>query len=144
MLISDATWCQEAEMTGAVICGWKAANAVTLALLDGKPNKEGISSYLEWWEKKFYVPYADEEFKPIHLEDFLNAEDIDYLVTLIKEPFPATMNFYKMLRTIGTTYAELFPVIQEEKPAVMDKLMSMVNQMDEIEEKARKAAFPNR
>jgi hypothetical protein len=54
------------------------------------------------------------------------------------------MNFYKMLHTIGNTFGELFPVIQEEKPAVMDKLMSMVNQMDEIEEKARKAAFPNR
>jgi flavin-dependent dehydrogenase len=144
LFAGDSAWLLELTNPFAIMCGWKAANAVTLALLDSKPNKEGISSYLEWWEKKFYEPYADEEFKPIHLEDFLSAEDIDYLVTLIKEPFPATMNFYKMLHTIGNTYGELFPVIQEEKPAVMDKLMSMVNQMDEIEEKARKAAFPNR
>jgi hypothetical protein len=54
------------------------------------------------------------------------------------------MNFYKMLHTIGNTYGELFPVIQEERPDVMEKLMGMVNQMDEIEEVARKSGFPNR
>ena len=54
------------------------------------------------------------------------------------------MNFYKMLHTIGNTYGELFPVIQEERPDVMEKLMGMVNQMDEIEENAKKAGFPNR
>ena len=85
-----------------------------------------------------------DEFKPVHLEDFLNGDDLDYLISLIKEPFPATMNFYKMLHTIGNTYGELFPVIQEERPDVMEKLMGMVNQMDEIEENARKAGFSNR
>jgi hypothetical protein len=69
---------------------------------------------------------------------------MDYLVGLIKEPLVATMNFYKMLHTVGNTYAELFPVIQEERPDVMEKLMEMVNQMDEIEENARRAGFPNR
>ena len=53
------------------------------------------------------------------------------------------MNFYTLLDTISNTYGELFPIIQEERPAVMDKLMGIVNQMDEIEEKARKAGFPN-
>jgi len=144
LFVGDSAWLLELTNPFAIMCGSKASNAVTLALLDGKINKEGISSYLEWWQKKFCEPYGDDEFKPVHLEDFLNADDFDYLVGLIKEPFPATMNFYKMLHTIGNTYGELFPVIQEERPDVMDKLMGMVNQMDEIEEAARKAGFPNR
>jgi len=144
LFVGDSAWLLELTNPFAIMCGSKASNAVTLALLDGKINKEGISSYLEWWQKKFCEPYGDDEFKPVHLEDFLNADDFDYLVGLIKEPFPATMNFYKMLHTIGNTYGELFPVIQEERPDVMEKLMGMVNQMDEIEEAARKAGFPNR
>jgi flavin-dependent dehydrogenase len=144
LFVGDSAWLLELTNPWAIMCGWKASNAVTLALLDGKINKEGISSYLEWWVKTFYEPYGSEEFKPIHLEVFLSADDLDYLVGLIKKPFDATMNFFKMLHTIGNTYAELFPVIQEERPDVMDKLMVIVNQMDEIEEKARKAGFPNR
>jgi flavin-dependent dehydrogenase len=144
LFVGDSAWLLELTNPFAIMCGWKASNAVTLALLDGKINKEGISSYLEWWQKKFYEPYGSDEFKPVHLEDFLDADDLDYLVGLIKEPFVATMNFYKMLHTIGNTYAELFPVIQEERPDVMEKLMGIINNMDEIEEKARKAGFPNR
>jgi digeranylgeranylglycerophospholipid reductase len=144
LFIGDAAWLMEVANAGAICCGWKASNAVTLALLDGKINKEGISSYLEWWEKYFYVPYGHIEFKPIELQDYLSADDIDYLAGLIKEPLPQTMDFYNLLSTIGNTFGGLFPVIQEERPDVMDKLMGIVNQMDEIGEKARKAGFPNR
>jgi flavin-dependent dehydrogenase len=144
LFIGDAAWMMELSNSFAILTGWKAANAVTLALLEGKVNREGIESYLEWWEKKFYEPYGQDDFKPIELHDFLNADDMDYLVGLIKEPLVSTLNFYKMFSTIGTTYAELFPVIQEERPDVMEKLMNMVNQMDEIEKEARKTGFPNR
>ena len=144
LFVGDAAWLMELSNPFAIMCGWKAAHAVTLALLDGKINKGGIASYQEWWMKKFYEPYGSAEFKPIHLQDFLSADDIGYLAGLIKEPFAPTMNFYKMLDTIGNTYGGLFPVIQEERPDVMDKLMGIVNQMDEIEAKARKAGFSNR
>lgn len=144
LFIGDTAWLMEFSNAAAIVTGWKAANEVTLAILDGKINKEGISGYLEWWEKKFYEPYGQMDFKAIKLQDFLNAGDIDYLAGLIKEPLISTMNFYKMLDTIGTTYEGLFPVIQEERPDVMEKLMEMVNQMDEIEKEAKKAGFPNR
>ena len=144
LFVGDSAWLMELSNPFAIMCGWKAANAVTLALLDGKPNREGIESYLEWWLQRFYEPYGGAEFKPIHIEHFLSADDIDYLAGLIKEPLPPTMNFYRMLDTIGNTFAELFPRIQEERPDVMGKLMGIVDQMDEIEEKARKAGFPNR
>lgn len=144
LIIGDAAWLMELSNAFSILCGWKAANVITLALLDGKINKEGVLGYLEWWKKKFYESHGQVEFKPIHLQDFLNTDDIDYLAGLIKEPLPSTMNFYKMISTIGNTYANLFPVIQEERPELWDRMMDMVNQMDEIEQKARKAGFPNR
>jgi flavin-dependent dehydrogenase len=142
--VGDSAWLLELTTPFAILCGWKAANVATLAILNKKTDKEGISEYLEWWQEKFYDPYGSLEFKPIHLSDFLAAEDIDYLAELKKEPFPPTLNFYEMLLTIGNTYGELFPRITEERPDVMEKLMDMVNNMEEVEEKARKAGFPRR
>ena len=144
LFIADAAWLMELSNAFSILCGWKAGNAVTLAVLDGKLNREGIESYLKWWDNKFYGPHGHVEFKPLHLHDYLNGDDIDYLAGLIKEPLFSTLNFYKLFSTLGSTYAELFPVIQEERPDVMEKLMNIANEMDEIEAKAKKAGFPNR
>jgi len=144
LFIADAAWLMELSNAFSILCGWKAGNAVTLAVLDGKRNREGIESYLKWWDNKFYGPHGHVEFKPLHLHDYLNGDDIDYLAGLIKEPLFSTLNFYKLFSTLGSTYAELFPVIQEERPDVMEKLMNIANEMDEIEAKAKKAGFPNR
>jgi hypothetical protein len=143
LFIGDAAWTMEVANASAIVCGWKAANAITLACLNGKIGREGISSYLEWWEQYFYGPYGHIDFKPIEIQDFLDAGDIDYLAELVKEPFPHTLDFYNLLNTLGNTYGGLFPVIQDERPDVMDKLMGMVNQMEEVGENARKAGFSN-
>jgi flavin-dependent dehydrogenase len=144
LVISDAAWLMEVSNAVAIVCGWKAANAVTLALLDNKPDREGLASYLDWWQKYFYEPYGEMDFKPIELQDFFNADDLDYLVGLVKEPRIPTMDFYKLLGTIGNTYGELFPVIGEERPDVMAKLMGVLEKMEEAEAAAKKAGFPNK
>ena len=48
-----------------------------------------------------------------------------------------------MINTIGSTYAGLFPIIQEERPDVWEKMMEMINQMDEIEKEDQKEGFPH-
>jgi flavin-dependent dehydrogenase len=144
LVISDAAWLMEVSNAIALVCGWKAASAVTLALLDKKPNREGLASYFDWWQKYFYEPYGEMDFKPIELQDFFNADDLDYLVGLVKEPRIATMDFYKLIGTIGNTYGELFPKIGEERPDVMAKLMGVLDKMEEAEEASRKAGFPNK
>ena len=80
----------------------------------------------------------------ITIQDFLDADDLDYLAGLIKEPLEPTLNFYKLFGFVGETFGPLFPVIEKERPDVMEKLMQIVNQMDEIEKEARKAGFSNR
>jgi flavin-dependent dehydrogenase len=149
LLIGDAAWTMEFSNMAALLCGWKAGNAIALAFVDKKLNRRGISSYLHWWEKEFYNPYGSYEFGPAGggggiLQSLLSGEEIDYLVSLIQEPFPATMNFFTLFNTIGRAYAELFPRIQEERPEVMDKLFAMREKLEEIGEDIRKAGFPNR
>jgi hypothetical protein len=84
------------------------------------------------------------DFKPIELQDFFDGDDLDYLVGLVKEPRIPTMDFYKLIGTIGNTYGELFPVIGEERPDVMAKLMGVLDKMEEAEAASRKAGFPNK
>jgi coproporphyrinogen III oxidase len=131
----------------AALCsGWKAGNVVTLAIVDKKFNREGISSYLEWWEKYFYGPYGSYEFGvgSDKFVDILTSEEFDYLVELIKDPMPATLNVYTLFSQIGRTYAELFAKIYEERPEIMERLIEMRSNMDELMEAQKKLGFPNR
>jgi len=45
---------------------------------------------------------------------------------------------------VGETFGPLFPVIEGERPDVLEKLMQALNQLDEIEKEARKTGFSNR
>jgi flavin-dependent dehydrogenase len=143
LFCGDAAWLLEFSNSAAIISGWSAANAVTLALIDGKINKEGISSYLEFWYKWFYGPHGETEFKAIELGDHLDNSDLDYLISLVKGPLFPTLDFFKLINTIGSTIAELFPRIAEERPDVMAKLMAMADKLDETEEHFKKIGFPN-
>jgi digeranylgeranylglycerophospholipid reductase len=142
-LIGDAAWLREISNMPALCTGWKAAQAVTLAFLDKKYDKEGIASYLKWWEEYFYGPYGGIDLGAGELQDFLSGEEIDYLASLVDKPLPATLNFTTFLGKVGSTYLELFPKIGEERPAIMAKLMEMGSKVDEIREEQRKLGFPN-
>jgi len=144
LLIGDAAWLREFGNMPALCAGWKAAQAITLAFLEKKFDKEGVSSYLKWWEEYFYGPYGEFEFGAGELQDFLLSEEIDYLASLVEKPLPATMNFYTLFEQIGKIYAELFPTIEEERPEIMEKLIEMRSKFDELWEEQRKLGFPNR
>ena len=51
---------------------------------------------------------------------------------------------YDVYNTRINLISPLFPIIEEERPYVMEKLMGIVNKMDETEREARKIGFPNR
>lgn len=146
LLIGDAAWMLEFSNMAAICSGWKAGNAVTLAILDKKLNREGISSYLEWWEKYFYGPRGAFEFGAgtDELLSLLTVKEIDYIVGLVKEPLPATMNFFTLFTQIGAIFGGIFPTILEERPELMEKLIEMKSKMEEQMEAQIKAGFPNR
>jgi hypothetical protein len=146
LLIGDAAWIMEFSNMAALCTGWKAGNAVTLALIDNNLTREGLASYFEYWEKYFYGPHGESDFGigGGELYDYLSGEEMDYLVGLVTEPFPATMNFFTLFGTIGETYAALFPRIEQERPEVMEKLLKMRENMEEECKKTVRLGFPNR
>ena len=122
-LIGDAAWCQEAENMGSLMCGWKAAHTVTYALLEGKPNREGVLSYMEWWKKSFLEHYDH----TIYLRNFLfpyvlNESATNYIFSLIKETLPATLDAYLIPQVVGEAIGKVMVKIVEERPEIVPKL----------------------
>jgi digeranylgeranylglycerophospholipid reductase len=126
LLAGDSSWMQETGINGAILPGWSAANAVTEALVRGQINKEGISGYLEWYDKYWYQPSGKRLASSGggEMRDYLPPEDIDYLAGLVEEPLAATLNFFNIMKTIGRAFGDLLPRIQEERPDIMQKLLA--------------------
>ncbi len=112
LLVSDAVWCQEAEMTGAIISGWKAASAVTCALTEGKVSKEGVSDYLDWWREEVINKYDYRDMiRNAVLPYVLTPDEIDFIFSLIKKPLPNIFDPYETPKLIGGALSEVMPVI---------------------------------
>ncbi|MBW2221453.1 MAG: FAD-dependent monooxygenase [Deltaproteobacteria bacterium] len=146
ILISDAVWCAEAEMTGAVISGWKAANAVTYALVEGKISREGIKSYLDWWREEVIEKYNDQDMmRNVALPYVLTPDEIDFMFSLIKEPLPSIFDPYETPKLIAGALAEVMPIIAKERPAMFQKLSEMGSiPLRKVFEGCIRAGFPSR
>ena len=146
MLVSDAAWCQEAEMTGAIISGWKAASAVTCALTEGKVSREGVSDYLDWWREKVINKYDYRDMiRNAVLPYVLTPDEIDFIFSLIKKPLPNIFDPYETPKLIGGALSEVMPVIAKEKPRIIKKLNQMQSiPLEKIFEGCIRAGFPFR
>ena len=142
LLVGDAVYSPQISINGGMICGWKAANAVVLALLQGKRNKEGVASYLNWWKKDILdrFPSMGGNFLEI-LED----GEVDYLYSLFKEPLPGTLDPTTAGNYMQEQMAHIMPTISEEHPEILQKLQAFQNQTSEERYAERlKGGFPNR
>jgi len=146
MLVSDAAWCQEAEMTGAIISGWKAASAVTCALTEGKVSREGVSNYLDWWREEVINKYDYRDMIRIAVLPYLlTPDEIDFIFSLIKKPLPNIFDPYETPKLIGGALSEVMPVIAKEKPRIIKKLNQMRSTpLEKIFEGCIRAGFPFR
>lgn len=124
----DAGWCQEAEMTGAVMCGWKAANTVTFALQEGMRDEDGIKPYIEWWktyylEKMDYNVFLTNLLMPVLCSD----NEIDYIFSKIQETLPTVLDPYEVPTHMGKAMAKIIPAIKAERPDLIKKLESFAS-----------------
>jgi flavin-dependent dehydrogenase len=126
LLVGDATWFAEAEITGSMMCGWRAANAIAVALRDNRPDREGIINYIEWW-KKSYPEFDDfRNFMLIILFNILfSEEERTYIYNLFKSPLRATLNPFLVVRLVKQALEPLLPRIKQEMPAVVEKIMML-------------------
>jgi flavin-dependent dehydrogenase len=134
LLVGDSAWFGEAEITGSMMCGKRAANALTIALRDNKPNREGILNYIEWWKKSF--PEFDDYrnfFMIVLFYSVFSAEELNYLYGLFKSPLQPNLNPFLVVRLVKKALEPMMPQVQKEMPSVAEKLkMLEIDNIDEI------------
>jgi digeranylgeranylglycerophospholipid reductase len=146
LLVGDAGWCQEAEMTGAVMCGWRAAHAVTSSLIEGKVDREGVQGYIDWW-KKYHLEKLDYSvfLKNLVMPIICTDEEIDYVFSKMSEPLPTRLDPYETPRFSGEAMQKVMPIIYKERPQLVTKLMKFSNfPLEIILNPTIRAGFPSR
>ncbi len=113
-------------MTGAVISGWKAAHAVTFALIEGKISREGVSIYLDWWRDEIIKKYDYQDLiRNVVLPYLLTPDEIDVLLSMINKTLPSILDPYETPKLVGGAIAEVMPAIVKKRPAIAQKLSQM-------------------
>jgi len=123
LFAGDAGWCQEAEMTGAVMSGWNAGSAVVMALREGMHNEEGIQPYLDWWRIHHIEPLDYKVFlKNLYMPILCSDGEIDYIFSKINDILPTVLDPYEVPETMGEAMIKIIPEIQQERPELLGKL----------------------
>ncbi len=123
LFAGDAGWCQEAEMTGAAMCGARVGSAVVEAMLEGNYTEEGVRSYLDWW-KEYHISRLDHNvfLKNLYMPILCNDGEIDYIFSKIQDVLPTVLDPYEVPENMGRAMLKIIPAIQQEKPALLQKL----------------------
>ena len=143
LLIGDAAAFAQISNHNAILCGWKAANTITVALIKRTLGKEGVSGYLEWWNKNFY----DSSFTvpPIDPNETLSRDEINFYFSLFKEPLPAALSAEEMRKVMGEAMAKIMPQLKAQRPDILAKMENLRKMPpDETWAERRKTGFPNR
>jgi len=145
ILVGDASWTGEAEITGSMMSGWKAAHAVTVALRDDKPNREGVLNYIDWWKKSFAELGAKAYLPILGMAITLTEEDINYLYSLITEPLPYSLDPSKLSDHMTSILTQKMPQIQRERPDTMERLQKIAfTPLEKLIAPQIERCFPNR
>ena len=126
LVAGDVGSTQELEITGAMVSGWKAGQAIATAVQEENMGLEtnGISQYVNWWKETYINFYNYEDY----LRNFIlpnvlpTEEEINYAYGLIKETLPACWNPYSGGKAVAPAMAKALPIIQQERPEIFQKL----------------------
>ena len=127
LITGDAGSCQELECLGAMITGWKAGLAVAAALKEQQLGvvPQAIAKYEDWWLNTYIKNYDYQDYLSVFgiAYIFSKPEIIDYIFSLMDEPFPATFNPYKAVKLLGERMQGLFPKIMAERPEILQQVV---------------------
>ena len=142
LMVGDSVYSPQISINGGMICGWKAANAVVLSLLQGKSNREGVASYLNWWKKDIVERFPYAGGNPM---ESLNDSETDYLFSLFKEPLPGTLDPTTAGYYMQEQMVKIMPTISSEHPEILQKLQeAQTKPSEEHYAKRLQGGFPNR
>jgi flavin-dependent dehydrogenase len=146
LIAGDVGTTQELENPGAMISGWKAGQAISTAIQEANLGLEtnGITQYSDWW-KESYINYYNQE---LYIKAFATpymittAEDMNYVYGLIKETFPACWHPYTPGIYTGKAIAKAMPIIQQERPDILQGLQKGQLSPTQIYAEANKLSKP--
>ncbi|MBW2553289.1 MAG: FAD-dependent oxidoreductase [Deltaproteobacteria bacterium] len=141
LFVGDACWRREISNVGALCTGWKAGKSIAEALKTKKTNGEGVKDYLDWYQQYYFGPHGTRKQTGRNFLKYLAPEDIDYLVDLPKQEFQQTMDIFKVVNSIGSTYGDLMSRVYKENPDIMEKLITVRENMEEDMQKQVKCGF---
>ncbi len=146
LFVGDSAWTQEAETTGSLMSGHKAASAVIVALKNGEINRKGVLSYINWWKKSFPGSHDYRHYlRGFALSNLFTEDDANYLYGLIKEPLPYNLNPFKMSGNMNKALEKMMPKIKRERPEIISKFQSIMNvSLDTLLASRIRGCFPNR
>jgi len=123
LFAGDAGWCQEAEKTGAVMCGVRAAGAVVEAMMERQYNDHGVKSYSDWWQH-YHIEKLDHNvfLKNLYMPILCSDTEIDYIFNTITDVLPTVLDPYEVPNTLGKAMLDIIPMIQKERPELLSKL----------------------
>ncbi|HEY86467.1 MAG TPA: FAD-dependent oxidoreductase [Dehalococcoidia bacterium] len=126
LVAGDVGSTQELELTGALISGWKAGQAISTAVQEEKLgiNVKGVSQYTNWWKGTYIDPGCPEIYMTGMCTPYIlnTAEDMNYVYGLIKDPIPACWNPYTAANAIRQSMAKAIAIAQKERPDIVQKL----------------------
>jgi len=146
LFVGDSAWTQEAETTGSLMSGHRAASAVIVALKNGEINRKGVLSYINWWKKSFPGSHDYRHYlRGFALSNLFTEDDANYLYGLIKEPLPYNLNPFKMSGNMNNALEKMMPKIKRERPGIISKFQSIMNvSLDTLLASRIRGCFPNR
>jgi hypothetical protein len=134
------------EITGAMISGWKVGHAISVALQEGNLGLEvtALSQYVKRWQEDHINRHKHSDYMKNWALPYIltEAEEIDYLCSLSKEPMPPCFNPYTSGKHVGRAIRKAMPTIQQEKPELLQKLAKMGLPFTEIIVEVTKLSKP--
>jgi digeranylgeranylglycerophospholipid reductase len=125
LITGDAGWTVEAECTGSMMTGRRAANAITEALRDNRPNRDGVKNYIDWWQKNFpgFMDYR--EFLTLMTSGLAGEDIANYLYKLVTETLPCSLNPYNLIKNINGSIMGKIATIQKERPDIIAMMQTV-------------------
>jgi len=144
IFVGDSCWFAEAENTGALMSGHRAAHAVCEALHRGQPNRQGIMSYITWWKRNWPETHNYRDFLCYAVLFRIFTEDeLNYLHQIITQKLFWSINPFNLYGHIMRGMQPHAERIRSERPGLARKLAAFTPQTAvELMKPATRLGFP--
>jgi len=146
LFAGDSCWFAEAENTGALLSGHRAAAAVCEAAHRGAAGQAGLKGYLDWWRQNWPATHDYREFLCYPLFNRLFSEqEYNYLHALVEGILTWSLNPFKLYERLMAGLRPHMGRIEQERPDLARKISMFRPEMAlQLIKPAARSGFPNR